>query len=81
MKFLIAYDIFNDKRRRKVANILFQYSHSYQKSAFEVDVNQTELKKIYMEIIEYFEDEDRLNIFKIDDSIYLGENQEVEFII
>ncbi len=81
MKFLIAYDIFDNKRRRKVAEFLYQYSHSYQKSALEVDVSKNELKKIYNYISKFCENEDKLYIFKIEDSLYLGKNKEVEFII
>ena len=46
MKVLVVYDIFDDKRRRKVAKFLYSYSHSYQKSVLELEVSKSELKKI-----------------------------------
>jgi CRISPR-associated protein Cas2 len=81
MKVLVVYDIFDDKRRRKVAKFLYSYSHSYQKSALELEVSKSELKKIYKRLISMIEKEDKLFIFEIKGSICLGECNKVEFII
>lgn len=46
MRYLICYDITDDKKRRKVADILEAYGLRVQKSAFEVDVNEKELDRL-----------------------------------
>jgi CRISPR-associated protein Cas2 len=81
MRVLIVYDIFDNKRRQKVAKYLYAYSHTYQKSALELDVSEKELKKIYKDLMELIEENDKLYIFKIKKSLYLGTQQKVEFII
>jgi len=81
MKFLVAYDICDDKRRRKVAKFLYQFSKSYQKSALEIEVNKTKLKSIYEYVSSHLEKDDVFHIFLVVDSIYLGETKKLEFII
>jgi CRISPR-associated protein Cas2 len=81
MKYLVAYDVCDDKRRRKIAKFLYQFSKSYQKSALEIEANKTRLKNIYDYINSVLEEEDKFHIFQIMDGIYLGNTKEVEFII
>jgi len=48
--FLIAYDIFDPKRLRKVKEIVYSYSLGGQKSAIEAPLNQTDLKMLITEL-------------------------------
>ncbi len=58
MKYLIAYDVSDDKRRRKLFKLLKGYGYNIQKSVFEVPVNdQKIIKKLKDEIEKIVEKE------------------------
>lgn len=46
MKYLITYDIENDKKRKKVSDELETYGYRVNFSVFECELNQTKLKKL-----------------------------------
>ena len=46
MQHIIAYDIVDDKNRRKVVKILTQYSFRVQKSVFEGFVSHLNIKEL-----------------------------------
>ena len=46
MRVVVSYDISNDKRRRKVAQIMEGYGYRVQYSVFECDLNAKQLKKL-----------------------------------
>lgn len=46
MKYIIAYDIKNDTKRRKIAKHLEKNAIRIQKSVFFIDTNKTKLQKI-----------------------------------
>lgn len=50
MFFLIAYDIDDDKRRRKISSILEGYGVRVNFSVFEVELNKTQLKELIKEL-------------------------------
>jgi len=53
MKYLIAYDISDNKRRRKLFKLLKGYGYNIQKSVFEVPLND---QKIIQKLQEQIED-------------------------
>jgi len=81
MYFLVAYDIFDNKRRRKIAKHLYNYSHTYQKSALELEIDKMELKGIVSFLKEHAKQRDKATIFRIKSMIALGKFEEVEFVI
>ena len=50
MKYVITYDISNDKRRTKLADLLGKYGMRVNYSVFEIELNQTKLDKLLYEI-------------------------------
>ena len=44
MKFVIAYDIQNDKNRKKLSDILEGIGYRVNFSVFECEINETKLK-------------------------------------
>lgn len=52
MKYLITYDIENDKRRKKVSDELETYGYRVNYSVFECELNQTKLKKLIIKLEE-----------------------------
>lgn len=52
MQHIIAYDIVNDRTRRKVVKVLTQYSFRVQKSVFEGFVSDTNIKELMTKLEE-----------------------------
>jgi CRISPR-associated protein Cas2 len=50
MRYVIAYDIVNDKRRKKVSEILEGYGVRVNYSVFEAELSSNELEKIKTEL-------------------------------
>lgn len=46
MKYLITYDIENDKRRKKISDELEAFGYRVNYSVFECELNQTKLKNL-----------------------------------
>ncbi|MEO1959002.1 MAG: CRISPR-associated endonuclease Cas2 [Nautiliaceae bacterium] len=69
---VIAYDITDEKRLKKVAKYLESCGIRIQKSVFEVDMSVREVKKIK----ELLEGKDRCFLFKFDEreDIHSGKN-------
>jgi len=64
--FLIAYDIFNPKRLRKIRKIVSSYMLGGQKSALEVPLNKNSLKCLVSDLNYFTEEEDKINIICIE---------------
>jgi len=80
--FVVAYDIFSNKRRRKIQKFLYENSLSYQKSVVEViRLKKSELKRVVMKLLEFSEKEDLIALFYLEDVIYIGKQERVEFVI
>lgn len=78
--FLIAYDIFDPKRLRKVKEIVYSYSLGGQKSAIEAPLNKTDLKMLITELSSQIQKEDKINIIKvIDEPILLGKATHISY--
>jgi len=78
---VIAYDISNDKKRRKVQKMLADNSDDFQKSVYEVELSKKELKELVKLLSEICEEEDRFLIFTPLKSFGFGKDEKVEFII
>ncbi len=52
MKYLVAYDISNDKKRNKLSALLDNYGIRVQYSLYEIELNQTKLKHLIENIKE-----------------------------
>lgn len=52
MNYLIAYDIANDKKRKKLSDLLECYGVRVNYSVFECELSNTKLKKLLKEIEE-----------------------------
>ncbi len=50
MKYVISYDISNDKRRTKLATLLDKYGTRVNYSVYECELNQTKFDKLLYEI-------------------------------
>ena len=46
MKYLITYDIEDDKKRKKISDELESFGYRVNYSVFECELNQTKLKKL-----------------------------------
>lgn len=46
MKYLISYDIENDKKRKKISDELEAFGYRVNYSVFECELNQSKLKKL-----------------------------------
>ena len=78
--FLIAYDIFDPKRLRKVKNIVYSYSLGGQKSAIEAPLDKLSLKMLITELSSEIEKEDKVNIIKvIGQPILLGKASHISY--
>ena len=81
MKMLVAYDIKNNKNRRKIQKLLYQFSDSYQKSALEIEMNKNRMKYLVDSLNYFSEEDDLIGFFNFSDVINLGKSQKVEFLI
>jgi len=81
MRFVVAYDVVDDKKRRKIQKFISEYSDEWQKSVYEVDVSKSELKKIYEFLNEICDKEDKFLIFPVIESFSFGTGSRVEFVI
>lgn len=78
--FLIAYDIFDPKRLRKVKEIVYSYSIGGQKSAIEAPLDKQSLKMLLTELAPHIEQEDKINIIKvIGEPILLGRASHISY--
>ena len=79
--YLVAYDIVQSKRRVRVAKVVYGYALGGQKSALEVPVTLSEIKKIADELIDEIDsDTDKVNIIKVaDEAILLGTATQIEY--
>ena len=63
---VIAYDVANDKRLRKVAKFFEQRGIRVQKSVFELDMKKHEALKLCKEVLKYMDEgEDKLFVFNV----------------
>jgi len=77
--FIIAYDIFDKKRLRKVREIAYSYTLGGQKSALEAPLDATNMKSLVKEFLNILEDEDKVNIIKVSEPILLGKATQISY--
>lgn len=68
MHYLIAYDISDDKNRKKLGDLLQTYGQRVNYSVFEIEINKTKLNKLLKEIEEkkyYNKTQDSLRFYHI----------------
>jgi len=77
--YLICYDISDDKRLRKTAKLLEQYSQRIQKSIYfyQTGLNH-KLKQLIKSIDEIITDHDDVRVYKIDINSSLSINSAVD---
>jgi len=81
MKMLVAYDIKNNKNRRKIQKLLYQFSETYQKSALEIEMDKNRMAYLVKTLTNFSEKDDLIGFFNFSDVINLGKSQKVEFLI
>jgi len=80
MKYLITYDITDNKRRNKLFKLLLGYGINVELSVFELEIDSKDLKKLIFEIKKIINPkEDAVYIFPyhkepIRNGIYKGKN-------
>lgn len=64
--YVICFDIFDDRRRRRIVKHLERFSHRIQYSVFCVDADEERILKIRQGIERWIDEEDSLFIFPIE---------------
>jgi CRISPR-associated endonuclease Cas2 len=78
--FIIAYDIFDEKRLHKIKNIAYSYALGGQKSAVESPLDKLLLKEFIKSIDQIIKEEDKLNIVRvIGKPILLGKAEHISY--
>jgi CRISPR-associated protein Cas2 len=66
MFFAISYDIVDDRRRLKVANVLKDYGERVQLSVFEVNIEPDRLQRLKERVMKILDlEEDALRIYPL----------------
>ena len=78
--YLIAYDVSDNKRRRKVQKLVYSYAFGGQKSAVECLINKSEAEEIARKISRIIDlSIDRCHIIRVEKFIYLRSAKEITF--
>ena len=77
MKYVVCFDIVNDKKRRKVGEYLEEFGIRVQRSVFEIEISKSKLKNLLKILNEIIEKEDSIRFYQmqsdtINRSIFLG---------
>jgi len=82
MKFLISYDIKDDKRLRKIAKYLENRALRIQFSIYILEnPKKNEFKDMILKLKELMEDEDDIRIYKIDNEKTIEINSDIKYLI
>ena len=65
MNILICYDIDNDKRRKKIADLLETYGIRVNYSVFEIKVNKTKFKHLINSLKDISKKGDNIRIYHL----------------
>ena len=65
MHIVVSYDIVDNNKRNRMANLLLDYGRRVQKSVFECDLNEKGLKQMTEEATKYIAKEDSLTIYHL----------------
>ncbi|WP_456488750.1 CRISPR-associated endonuclease Cas2 [Caminibacter pacificus] len=78
--YLIAYDVSDLKRRKKVQKVAYSYAFGGQKSAVEALLNKKDLFELAKKISAKIDlEKDRVHIVKVKKFIFLGTAFEFSF--
>ena len=77
MKYVVCFDIVNDKKRKKIGEYLEEFGIRVQRSVFEIEISKTKLKNLLKIFNEMIEKEDSIRFYQmqsdtINRSIFLG---------
>jgi len=81
MKYVVCFDISDDKKRKIVSEMLEEFGIRVQRSVFEIEINKTSLKKLLSKIKKNIDKFDSVRFYSmhsdtIKKSIYLGVGSE-----
>lgn len=65
MRFVIAYDVSDDGKRGKLANLLLDYGERVQKSVFEAELSSKDVQELLTRAVNYLEQEDSLRLYPL----------------
>ena len=66
MFLVVSYDIVDDKRRTKIAEILKDYGRRVQYSVFECSLSEKVIRKMVKELLKYVKlEEDSLRLYRL----------------
>ncbi len=79
--FVIAYDIVDNKRRRKCAKVAYGYAFGGQKSALETVLKKGEVQVVSDELLDCIDpDEDRINLVCVKpNAILMGRAKQLNY--
>jgi len=63
MKWLVCFDISDDKKRDKIASLLEEYGIRVQKSVFEIEINKTNLERLTEKVAKLIKKEDSIRFY------------------
>lgn len=63
MRYVIAYDVVDDRKRTRLAEILLDYGERVQKSVFEADLKRSEMQEIVQRVSHLIAQEDSLRFY------------------
>jgi CRISPR-associated protein Cas2 len=78
MHVVIAYDISSNIKRNKLAKELLKFGIRTQKSFFECDVNEKELKIIYKILKRFSQSDDFVTVYKVKEIERIGDVEYLE---
>jgi CRISPR-associated protein Cas2 len=78
MWVIVAYDIRNNRQRNHLAKELLKFGIRTQKSFFECDVNEKELKIIKKIVKKHSEPEDFITVYKVKNAKRYGKVEYLE---
>jgi len=81
LRFVVAYDVEEDRKRVKIQKFISSFSDDFQKSVYEIDVSKSQIKEIFKFLNEICEGDDKFLIFPVIESFSFGKKNRVEFII
>lgn len=79
--YLVAYDIADQRRLRKVREVAYSYAFGGQRSAVECYLTSKELARLERELLRFIDLEiDRVNIVEVyEEAILLGKAKRIDF--
>lgn len=64
-RYVLAYDVVEDSKRTRLANLLLDYGDRVQKSVFEADLTHAEVQEILIRASNILADEDSLRLYPL----------------